>query len=130
MADLAPIEGVGDDAGDGAAVAQHGVREDPHEADDPAAVDEADPPVDELVAERDGHLGVRRVLARARTAVHAHLAHVDGHRARVAVRSPGGQARWATLSPMAWGRPIVDPGEARLERSVLAGVGAFRWAAL
>ena len=31
---------------------------------------------------------------------------------------------------MAWGRPIVDPGEARLERSVLAGIGAFRWAAL
>lgn len=31
---------------------------------------------------------------------------------------------------MAWGRPIVDPGEARLERSVLAGIVAFRWAAL
>ena len=34
------------------------------------------------------------------------------------------------LGAMAWGRPIVDPGEARLERSVLAGVAAFRWAAL
>ncbi|MEJ7582945.1 MAG: hypothetical protein WKF43_02440 [Acidimicrobiales bacterium] len=31
---------------------------------------------------------------------------------------------------MAWGRPIPNPGEARLERSVLAGVAAFRWAAL
>jgi len=31
---------------------------------------------------------------------------------------------------MAWGRPIVDPGEARLERSVLAGIAAFRIAAL
>lgn len=31
---------------------------------------------------------------------------------------------------MTWGRPIVDTGEAQLERSVLAGIGAFRWAAL
>lgn len=31
---------------------------------------------------------------------------------------------------MAWGRPIPNPGEARLETSVLAGVAAFRWAAL
>lgn len=31
---------------------------------------------------------------------------------------------------MAWGRPIPNPAEARLERSVLGGVAAFRWAAL
>ncbi len=31
---------------------------------------------------------------------------------------------------MAWGRPIPNPTEARLERSVLGGVAAFRWAAL
>ena len=31
---------------------------------------------------------------------------------------------------MAWGRPSGDRGEARLERSVLAGIAAFRWAAL
>jgi signal transduction histidine kinase len=31
---------------------------------------------------------------------------------------------------VAWGRPIPNPAEARLERSVLAGVASFRWAAL
>jgi signal transduction histidine kinase len=30
---------------------------------------------------------------------------------------------------LAWGQPLDDPADARLERSVVAGIGAFRWAA-
>ena len=99
-----PREALRQDADHLAAPGQDGVRDGPHQPDGPAAVDEAEPPVEERPGQRARRVGVRGPPAERRPAEDAEALHSRRPSASSAKRrhSPGTPLRgW---SPRSWKR--------------------------